>query len=674
MKKEEPQNKRFLQTLQEKIYNINTGYEIDNENKSPPKLSQNLQNEDKLEEEKLNEEKEKLNEEAEKIDDEDDKKMEEEEKIEKEEEEIEEGEEKEEKEEKEINEEEKEEEINEEKIYEKQIYEERIYEDKNPENINNFSPEITPKNISLKESIPYPIESQNIQNEESIKINLNEKNNRIINSPYNQNFTSIKSALCKLHGQLYIKLNPINFEIMCEKCLEEGKISQIEIKNNYNENNEEDKLKYNCFEHQNIKGSFYCDYCKQFVCKKCFADLHKEHKCHLPKVIKNEFVELIKEEIEDTIKLKPILNDSINDIKKIYENLKGQKDDIMKVPNNTFKVISLNNDNEMKLLMKKANDQFMGIDSDVYDNYTYFNIIKEKSIGFMNYLKKISDEMNNKKNNFLLCRYHKKKIELLNEINNFINSSFNFINETMPQTNDKFSQNTEKIEKSLILINKEISKYQKNCISSIISGRQNRSIVLLRFNRYIHKEIKYFKNSLIAFATNDNIFLTGLVLCGLHIKRKNNLKRDENKKNEDINSNEINSDENEIKSKENNIPIQITIFTMVNKLEGNKLISQKFELNGVKTNNEPYIFINFEKGVNIIKEKLYIIKVENLSDNNYNDLWIGSIGKNNKGNMQVIACHNSGIHFLFKKTEGIQTDFDEFEQGIISGILYSFDK
>ena len=352
MKEEESKNKRFLQTLQEKIYNINSRNEIDNEGQDPSKLFQNLQKEDKLEEEKINEVEEK-------IDEEDNKKMEEEEKKEKEEEEI--GEEK-----------EKIEQEEQEKIDEELMYEERIYEDKNSEN-NNFSPKITPKNKNLKESIPFPIES----NEVSTKINLNEKNNIIINSTSFQKFTSIKSAFCKIHGKLYIKVNPINFEIVCEKCLEEGNISQIEIKNNYNLNNEEDKLKFKCFEHKNLKGSFYCDDCKQFVCKKCFADLHRKHKCHLPKVIRNEFITYIREEIiENANKLKPVLNNSINDIKKIYDNLKGQKDDIIKIPNNTFNVINLNNNNEIKLLMKKTNDQFMGIDSDVHDNYTNFNIIK----------------------------------------------------------------------------------------------------------------------------------------------------------------------------------------------------------------------------------------------------------------------------------------------------------
>ena len=241
MKEDEP--KRFLKTLQEKIYNINSGNEIDNEEKYPPTLDQNLQKEDKLEDEKKEEEK--INEEEKKIDDEDDKKMEEEEKIEKEEEEIEEEGEKYEKEE--------EENIDEEQMYEEQLYEERIYEDKNSEN-NNFSPEITPKNIYLKESIPYPIETNNIQNEEPINLNSNDNNNIKINSPYIQKYASIKSAICKNHGKSYLKVNPFNFEIICEKCMEENKISQLKIINSSNNNfdDEEERKKFNCFEHQNL--------------------------------------------------------------------------------------------------------------------------------------------------------------------------------------------------------------------------------------------------------------------------------------------------------------------------------------------------------------------------------------------------------------------------------------
>ena len=113
---------------------------------------------------------------------------------------------------------------------------------------------------------------------------------------------------------------------------------------------------------------------------------------------------------------------------------------------------------------------------------------------------------------------------------------------------------------------------------------------------------------------------------------------------------------------------------MVKKAEGEKLFSKKYDLPGVKNNAEPCVNFYFEKGIKIFKEKLYLIKVENLSDNNYIDLWYGCVGKNNKKNIQVIKCHNTGIEFLFKQAEGLQTDFDEFEQGIIGGILYSKSK
>jgi hypothetical protein len=110
---------------------------------------------------------------------------------------------------------------------------------------------------------------------------------------------------------------------------------------------------------------------------------------------------------------------------------------------------------------------------------------------------------------------------------------------------------------------------------------------------------------------------------------------------------------------------------MVNKAEGDILLSQKCELGTVRGSDEPSLVINFEKGIEIKKEKLYLIKVENLSNDCYIDLWTGSVGKSYNRNNQIIRCNNSGKQFLFQKAEGIQTDFDEFEQGIIEGVVYS---
>ena len=613
--KKETQEKRFLQILQEKIFNLESGYEIDKENLNPDELSQKI----KIEENVAN-----------------------------------------------IND------INEEKEH--------------SEKADSFK-KISKNNIKLKESLNFPLEHQNNDEEISNIVNSNKKIIIPINNEYVQKFTSIQFALCQDHGKAYLKIDPTNFEIVCEKCIEEGKISQLEILNDLNSIDKSDNYddteeigeekQFNCFEHQNMKGSFYCDDCKQFVCKMCFADIHREHKCHLPKIIKSEFFKYLNDEIEYMNNLRPMLDKSVNDIKKIYENLKKQKDDLMKIPQNTLKIISLNNDNQIELLKNKTNEKFMGIDYDVNDDYFTFNGIKEKNKKFLQMLKNISDEVSVEENNFELCGYHKEKMELLKEINNFINSSFNFINNKLNNTNLKYTENKEKIENSLNLMNKEISNYEKSCISSISTGRENRAIILSRYVRFIHREIKYFKNTLIAFASNDNIFLTGLVLCGLHIKRKKNKNNNNNNveiRDDNNDNNNESSNNNEIEQNENkkiNIPIQISVYTMVNKAEGDLLFTQKSELYGVKSDDEPCVIINFDKGIKIKKEKIYLIKVENLSEDNYTDLWTGSIGKVTRKNLQIIKCHNSGITFLFQLAEGIETDFDEFEQGIIDGILYS---
>ena len=527
------------------------------------------------------------------------------------------------------------------------------------------------KNKALKESLISPLE-------------LNKDN--IIKNGHNLKLTSIKLVKCKIHNKKYLKLDENNFEIVCEKCLEEGKQSQLEIENDI----DPEENKFNCYKHKLLKGSFYCDECKEFICKKCFADEHRMHKCHLPDVIKNEFEQIIQESIDYSNELSPILNDNVNDITKIYDSLKKQKNDTVKIPQNVLKIISNNNENQIGLLMEKTIGKFKGIDNEIYDNYITFNLLKDKTKKYLENLKKITDEVNNDNNyesNYDLCVYHREKSKYFKEILNYINSSNNFINIILNNTNHKFDENKEKIENSLNLMSKEITNYEKICISSILTGRENRSIVLRRYIHFAHNEIKYFKNSIIGFASNNNVFISGLSLCGLYIKKKkekniennNNIQNNNNINNSEQNNDEHNNNEN-INEDDNDefmkkkLPIKITISTMSNQVEGEKLFVQECDLSCVKGSEEPSVIINFEKGVKIIKEKLYLLKVENLSENNYIDIWTGAVGKLKKKNVQVIRCHNTGIQFLFKQAEGIQTDFDEFENGIIEGILYSINK
>ena len=543
------------------------------------------------------------------------------------------------------------------------------------------------KNL-LSEKIKNP--SIKTDNDEEYNINehspkINEKiKDEIFNNDFHKNIIQnkiflipklapIKFVICKVHNKEYLKLAPNNFEVVCEKCVEEGNESQLEIINTL----ESEENNYNCIKHIESKGSFYCDDCKKFICKLCFAEEHRTHKCHLPEIIIKEFEKNVQESIDYSNELNPILNNKINDIKKLYDTLKQQKIDVMKIPQNTLKIVSNNNSNQIDILLDKSFETFQGIDNEIHDNYITHKILKNKTHEYLEILKNIINDINDidKKDEikFDLCKYHKEKSFLLKEIYNYINSSFNFINIILNNTNNKFEQNEEKIENSINLMNKEISNYEKSCISSIITGRENRAIILRRYIHFSHNEIKYFKTSIISFASNEYVFLSGLSLCGLYIKKKKNQSNNNNDNNNNNETNNIESNENnEIINKK--ILIEITISTMSNQVEGEKLYSQKCELSGVRSSDEPALIINFEKGVKILKEKLYLIKIENLSDNNYIDIWTGSVGTIKKKNIQVIRCHNTGIQFLFKHAEGMQTDFDEFENGIIEGVLYSTNK
>ena len=564
--------------------------------------------------------------------------------------------------------------------------EDQIPKNQNTTNLNTSNPELIQENDNnnynnniLKESIISPNDI-NTNNLKESTVSQNE-----IQSPSPQSLSSINSVYCKYHNKTYLKLDQNTFEIVCEKCLQEGNKSQLDIDTNISSENLENiyDSEFNCYKHNEIKGSFYCDECKEFICKMCFAEEHRKHKCHLPEVIKKEFIEQLDEFLNSSSELTPVFIENIIDIKRIYENMKKQKDDIEKIPQNVIKIIFNSNETQVNLMKEKISKKMLGIDSEIKDNYTTFNIIKDKSKKYFELLEEILKNINNNdkknfENNFQFCEYHKNEAALLNEIEKYIKTSLNFINIRLKNSNDKYEENKEDIEKSLNMISKEISNYEKSCISSIITGRQSRSIVLRRFIHFSHNEIKYFKTSIIGFASNNDIFLTGISLCGLYIKKSKKMKSFTlQTPNEDKDSLDINNSTNTNQETKEDIPkldIQVTVSTMTNHVEGEKLFSQQCVLTGVKKIEEPAVIINFEKGVNITKEKLYLIKVENLSDNNYIDILTGRVPELKRKNIQVIRCQNSGIQFLFKQAEGITTDFDEFNQGIIEGVLYSYTK
>ena len=131
------------------------------------------------------------------------------------------------------------------------------------------------KTIDLKESLHTPQEAEKIDKQESsfTSIKMEEKeesitpNSIVYDAAHLHKLLLIKYAVCVNHGKSFLKIDQTNFEIVCEKCIEEGVKSQLEINTNLNNSDyvDEDGQKYNCFLHQDSKGSFYCDDCKEFV-------------------------------------------------------------------------------------------------------------------------------------------------------------------------------------------------------------------------------------------------------------------------------------------------------------------------------------------------------------------------------------------------------------------------
>ena len=75
------------------------------------------------------------------------------------------------------------------------------------------------------------------------------------------------------------------------------------------------------------------------------------------------------------------------------------------------------------------------------------------------------------------------------------------------------------------------------------------------------------------------------------------------------------------------------------------------------------------------KDKFYFIILTNLSNDTFINTWSGSIykdkNKNNNNQTNEIISNNDNIKFTFLNAFGVESDFNEFSNGIISDIIYS---
>jgi hypothetical protein len=417
-----------------------------------------------------------------------------------------------------------------------------------------------------------------------------------------------------------------------------------------------------CYYHPSYKGIFYCDTCKQFICENCFANEHRTHRSNLPHQITSQFKEYISNTISQVNILKPTIEETLENIKQIYTRLKQQKDSTLKSPENAIQTITANHKSQLAMFNDTLQSKFNNLDKDISDNFQKHSQLKEKTSKLIqefddNYLKTLSTN-NTSLSPIDICLYHQQHVSKFKNTIDYIKSSLNFINNKMQNTLTSCESAKTNIDNELSLLNKSLSTYENCTTSSILTGQASYSYLLRRFIKFIHSDIKFFKITSIIMNVNVPVFMTGVSLCGIYVS---------NKKMNDPDYIAESMNRESLLQKAMNI--RVSVYEVNN--SNDVLIQEDSQLCEILDSNDPSHVITFSKGVRINPDKDYVLMIENLSDVSYCDLWVGGTIKPKGNDAQVIKCHNTNTEFVFKQTKQIQSDFDEFNIGIIEGVLYA---
>lgn len=401
---------------------------------------------------------------------------------------------------------------------------------------------------------------------------------------------------------------------------------------------------------------FYCDDCRYFICKQCFANSHRNHNSNLPNIIGQKFVENLHEFLSSVSAIKPKIDESLEDLKSVNAQFKNFREISIK----RLKEISIKINSVCKQkfdhLLKEFSKLFMDIDSEIENVWSrLLGLQKKISKALLDY-REFQTFFNNNSNPVEICAFKKLKKKNFQEIVSILEDSKNLINFKVPLIKIEAKEKMEVIKASIQAFYKKIKIIEKSIENSISSGITNNSIILRRFIKYNRKGLSYYKSSSLFFHTEAPVFLTGLGLCGLYISSAKYL------------------DKNIIEnmSSRRSIQINITVSEFNNNYSSENKISETHSLCGIVNKYDPTFTIYFKKIIHVKALTNYIITITNVESNSYIDLWMGEVNKVYSDSMnQIITCNQSNIKFHFKPSEGIESDFNEFNMGIISNLIYS---
>ena len=240
------------------------------------------------------------------------------------------------------------------------------------------------------------------------------------------NFTVSKAAdiACKYHGKQYIGVDTTKFTLVCKQCQLDGKRgSFLDYNGEKGDKDANEDEEFFCHSHPDSKGVFYCEDCKFFICKLCFANAHRSHNSNIPSVMATEFKEKINEAINEIKKVQPVISDALSGIDSIYQELKKMRDDSIKRIKDMVKNVSDNHKMKLEKLDESFKAIFCGIDIDTQDAYNRLGIVLKKINKYVSELDEVENQLVRLDNPIKFCEYKKSKMNLFKDIKTLIADS-----------------------------------------------------------------------------------------------------------------------------------------------------------------------------------------------------------------------------------------------------------
>jgi hypothetical protein len=504
---------------------------------------------------------------------------------------------------------------------------------------------------------------------------------------------------CRIHGKTQLKIDTVIFKVFCLGCQGLGdKINNLEVLKPLDPDFEETDIE--CEFHQNAKGKFYCDDCRIFICKVCFANNHRPHNSNLLADTSINFKKNIKKFVETMTKFEPKIDESTKTLADLENRIKEIRfvstKKLTDLVSNINKISTQKNDN----FLKEYKLIFNGTDEDINDVTKRLISLKGTLINIINEITEIRLNFLNKKNNYEACAFKQLYAKTFIDSKKIIKDSKYLIvtkvENSIKAARDKINTFEEEVQKIL----KKIKVYRSSVINSINTGISSFTLRIRRFTKFSKKGINYFKTTSLKFNAKSPISIVGFSVCGLYseqymknileskeengkisdsleMNRKNfdslQIKGNNNtNKNTNINNNSTNTN---LTSNEKTIPFRFTIKEISNNNDiskFNELINEDFLLKEVKNPIDPTLIYYLNKSINISQDKNYMITILNLSNDVYLDLWSGNVPKYHINSMrQELKCNSSLIKFEFTPPEGIESDFNEFNSGILCDFIFS---